>query len=140
MIKRAVVLGFLLFGLVAQVHAGAGVLFGISYNFGVPAVTWENLGVTGKILSDDDANTGVLAAGGSFYPFAKENKFGVDISAGYLFKNGAATVGWDFLQRKPQVAIGYVDTKDDATPTPTPTPPPTPTPTDQEQPVDEGPT
>jgi hypothetical protein len=109
MIKYVVIPSFLILGLVAQAQAGAGAFFGISYNFGASKADW---GITAKVLSDDDANTAVAAAGVSFFPFANEKKFGVDLSGGYLFENGAVTLGWDFLQRKPQLGIGYVNTDD----------------------------
>ncbi|MFK5927437.1 MAG: hypothetical protein QM483_12465 [Desulfuromusa sp.] len=109
MIKRLLILSIFIFGLVAQAQAGAGGFFGISYNFGASAADW---GVTAKIMSDDDANTAVVAAGVSYFPFAKEKKFGADLSGGYLFENGAVTLGFDFLQWKPQLGLGYIDTED----------------------------
>ena len=124
MIKRVLILSFLLFGLVAQAQAGAGGFFGISYNFGTSAADW---GVTAKIMSDDDANTAVVAAGVSYFPFAKEKKFGADLSGGYLFENGAVTLGFDFLQWKPQLAVGYIDTEDGNSTPATPATPADPT-------------
>ncbi|MCD6580796.1 MAG: hypothetical protein J7K90_03260 [Desulfuromusa sp.] len=109
MFKHLVILSFLLFGLVAQAQAGAGGFFGISYNFGTSVEDW---GITAKIMSDDDANTAVVAAGVSYFPFAKEKKFGADLSGGYLFENGAVTLGFDFLQWTPQLGLGYIDTED----------------------------
>lgn len=114
MLKHTLIISFLLFGLAAQAQAGAGAFFGISYNLGTSTADW---GVTAKILSDDDANTAIVGAGVSYFPLAKENKFGVDLNGGYLFENGAVTLGWDFLQWKPQLSLGYVDTESDkATP------------------------
>jgi len=129
MIKHIVILSFLIFGLVAQAQAGAGGFFGISYNFGASAADW---GITAKVLSDDDANTGVVGAGVSYFPFAEEKKFGADLSGGYLFENGAVTLGWDFLQWKPQLGLGYLNTEDDKA---TPATPATPAPA---APIDEG--
>ena len=110
MIKYVIIPSFLILGLVAQAQAGAGAFFGISYNLGASKADW---GITAKVLSDDDDNTAVAAAVVSFFPFADEKKFGVDLSGGYLFENGAVTLGWDFLQKKPQLGIGYVNTDDD---------------------------
>ena len=123
MIKRSLIVFFFLLGMVAQAQAGPGGFFGISYVFGS---SLGDFGLSAKILSDNDENTGVVGAGLSYFPFAKEKKFGADLSAGYLFQNGAVTGGWDFLQRKPQLGIGYVNTKDDNPAPPAPPPPPPP--------------
>jgi len=109
MVKRLLVLGIFTFGLVTQAQAGASGFFGISYVLGT---SLGDFGVTAKVLSDDDENTGVLGAGVSYYPFSEANKFGVDASVGYLFQNSAVTLGWDFLRMKPQLGIGYIDTED----------------------------
>lgn len=115
-----------LLGMVAQAQAGAGGFFGISYVFG-SSFSEGDFGITAKILSDDDPNTAVAAAGVSYFPFAKEKKLGADLSTGYLFENAAVTGGWDFLQWKPQVAVGYVNTEDDkSTPVVAPAPSETP--------------
>ena len=110
MIKRLLVLSLLIFGLAAQAQAGAGGFFGLTYGFGT---SLGDFGITAKILSDDDANTAVVGAGVSYFPLAEGQKFGVDLSAGYLFENSAVTLGWDFLQKKPQFGFGYVDTEDE---------------------------
>ncbi len=112
-------------GLGSQAQAGAGGFFGISYIFGTSP---GDFGVTVKILPDDDENTGVVGAGVSYYPFAEVKKFGADLSAGYLFKNGAVTLGYDFLQWKPQLAVGYVDTEDNKATPAAPAAPTEPTP------------
>ena len=122
MVKRLLVLSIFIFGLAAQAQAGAGGFFGLTYGFGASP---GDFGVTAKILSDDDANTAVVGAGVSYFPFAEEMKFGVDVSAGYLFKNSSLSVGWDFLQKKPQLSFGYVNTENKkSTPAPAPAPAP----------------
>ncbi len=113
MIRQMFIVTAILFGLTTQVNAGVGGLFGITYTLGTSAANW---GVTAKIISDNDANKGIVGAGVSFFPFAEENKFGADLSAGYLFENGAVTMGWDFLQWKPQLSLGYVNTVEDSKP------------------------
>ena len=120
MIKRLLVLSLLIFGLAAQAQAGAGGFFGLTYGFGT---SLGDFGITAKILSDDDANTAVVGAGVSYFPLAEGQKFGVDLSAGYLFENSAVTLGWDFLQKKPQFGFGYIDTEDEKSkPAPAPAP------------------
>ena len=59
-----------------------------------------------------------MAAGVPYYPLT--SKFGVDAGASYLFKNGAITLGWDFLNKTPQVGIGYVNTKNNNPASPPP--------------------
>lgn len=115
--KYLIILSFLLFGLGSQAQAGSQGFVGISYIFGTSP---SDFGLTIKLLSDDDENTGVLGAGVSYYPFSDARKFGVDVGVGYLFKNSAVTLGWDFLQKKPQLGFGYIDTEDDSS---TPVPP-----------------
>lgn len=126
--KHVVIVSFLLFGFVVQAQAGAAGFFGISYALGT---SLGDIGITAKVVSDDDENTGVLGAGASYYPFAEEKKFGLDASVGYLFKNSAVMAGFDFLKWKPQLSVGYVNTEDSSsapapvsTPVPDPTPPP----------------
>ncbi len=122
MVKQLLIVGALLFGLVAQAQAGAGGFFGLSYTLGT---SLDNLGVTAKVISDNEEDTAIVGAGVDFYPFAAGNKFGVDISAGYLFTDFAVTVGWDFLQKKTQFSAGYVNTVEDkksSSPAPAPAP------------------
>jgi hypothetical protein len=109
MIKHTlVIITFLLVASFAQADPSA--FFGVTYNFGAPLT---DLGLSVKLLSDDEEDKGVVDVGVSYSPFAKEGKFGLDAGAGYLFKNGAVTFGWDFLNMKPQVGVGYVNTAED---------------------------
>lgn len=101
--------------------AGPGVLVGISYNFG------GSVGLTLKVLSSKEEDHAVAAVGVSYFPMSKERKLGLDVGAGYTFKNGAVTIGWDFLGQQAQVGLGYLKTKDErpapaaaATPAPAP--------------------
>ena len=136
MIKRLLITGVLLFGLTVQAQAGAGGFFGLSYTLGG---SLSNLGITAKVISDNEEDTAIVGAGVNFYPFAPENKFGVDISAGYLFTDIAVTVGWDFLQKKPQFSAGYVNTIEDKESVPVPAPAPASTPTASDPPASEDP-
>ena len=137
MVKQLLIVGVLLFGLVAQAQAGVGGFFGLSYTLGA---SLGNLGVTAKVISDNEEDTAIVGAGVDFYPFAAGNKFGIDISAGYLFTDFAMTIGWDFLQKKPQFSAGYVNTIEDkkssSPPAPAPTSESASTPSDE--PADEG--
>jgi hypothetical protein len=108
-------IGMLLAGATPAI-ADPGVFLGVTYNFG------GSVGVSLKLLSTNKEDRGALAAGVSYYPTT--SKFGIDAGAGYLFKNGAVTLGWDFLNSNPQVGIGYVNTKDNNPASPPPPPPP----------------
>jgi hypothetical protein len=110
-------IGMLLAGATPAI-ADPGVFLGVTYNFG------GSVGVSLKLLSTNKEDRGALAAGVSYYPTT--SKFGIDAGAGYLFKNGAVTLGWDFLNSNPQVGIGYVNTKDNNPASPPPPPPPPP--------------
>ena len=93
----------------AAANAGPGMLIGVSYNFG------GDVGFTLKATSSDKQDAVIGAVGISYFPFSKERKIGLDASGGYNFESVAATVGYDFLLRKAQVAAGYANTKAPAT-------------------------
>lgn len=84
-------------------YAGPAAFVGLSYDFG------DSVGLSLKVVSTNREDRGALSAGVSYFPFSK--KVGVDLGVGYVFRNGAATAGWDLLNGKAQVGIGYVNTK-----------------------------
>jgi hypothetical protein len=91
-------------------QAEPGVFVGITYNIGASST---GFGVSVKGMTTNEEDAGAVVLGATYYPFAKENKFGVDVGAGYLFQNGAVTLSWDILCKKPQVGVGYVNTEED---------------------------
>ncbi len=94
------------------VSANPTVMAGISYNFGS-----RDLGLTIKVLSNDEGKEVVGAVGATYYPASKENVFGIDAGIGYTFDADAAVVvSWDFLRKDSQVSIGYADIDDDSAP------------------------
>lgn len=97
----------LVFSFAAKAQADPTYMVGISFTFGS-----NDIGLTAKVLSDDEEETAVAAAGVSFYPMA-EKKWGVDLGAGYIQDDIAATIGWDFLQEKLAVGVGYTDLEDE---------------------------
>jgi hypothetical protein len=99
-------------------YAEPGYMLGISHDFGGAT------GVTFKVLSTNRQDKALVAAGVSYFPGGGDQKFGIDLSAGYNFRRAAATVGWDFLQQKLQVAVGVSDTKKPSAPAPAPEPTP----------------
>ncbi|MFW5425836.1 MAG: hypothetical protein ACKE8G_04585 [Methylophagaceae bacterium] len=88
-------------------QADPAAFVGISYSFGGSGV-----GISVKVLSDDEEEQAVAALGATYYPTAT-NKWGMDLSAGYAFDDAAVLVGWDFLQESVQVSAGWADIEDD---------------------------
>lgn len=90
--------------------ASPAVTGGITYNFGgdTKDSPLSGAGATVKVISTSEEKKPVVGAGVSYYPWTKsDNKFGLDVSAGYNFKKGSAMAGWDFLQNQPTVSLGY---------------------------------
>jgi len=84
-------------------------MVGMAYNFG-GRVFDETFGLTFKVLSSDRQDRAVVAAGVTYFPWAPKQKFGLDISTGYNFDKVTALVGYDLLNKKPQVSLGYANT------------------------------
>lgn len=87
-------------------HADPALMAGLSYNF-----QGGDFGITVKALSDDEEDTNVGALGATFYPFSPK-PFGIDLGVGHNFKNATVTLGWDFLKRDAQVAVGASNLKE----------------------------
>ncbi len=93
---------------VSILTANPAVMGGVTFNFGNSSDSLANAGATVKVLSTSEENKPIVGAGVSFYPWAAKSKqFGIDVSAGYSFKNGAVMGGWDFLKKQPSVSLGY---------------------------------
>lgn len=87
---------------------GPTIMLGIAFDFG--ASPKDNFGITGKVLSNDRPGHFVVGAGGTYFPFARE-QVGADISGGYLTDHAAVTAGYDFMRWNPQVSAGWAPTK-----------------------------
>jgi hypothetical protein len=92
--------------------ADPGVFVGLTYNFD------GAVGIALKVLSTNKQDRAAAALGATYFP--QTGKFGLDVGAGYVFKNGAVTFGWDFLNKTPQMGLGYIKTKFDAPAQPAP--------------------
>lgn len=115
--KQWIIAGAVALGCVGA-QAGAGYMLGISHNFG------GSTGIAFKVLSSDKKDRAVVAAGLSYFP-GQSNPMGLDLGLGYTFNHGAVTAGYDFLNRQPQLAIGFSNAKDrSVAATPIPLPPP----------------
>lgn len=86
------------------------VMAGLAYNFG-SGLAQENLGFTLKALNTNEANHFVLGAGGTFYPWSDE-RFSMDLGAGYNFNEATALVGYDLIKKVPVASMGWVNTTD----------------------------
>lgn len=84
------------------------IMVGLTFDFG--ANPKENIGLTAKIISTDQRDRFIAAAGGTYFPFSKE-QFGIDISGGYLANHTALTAGYDFLRWTPQISAGWAPTR-----------------------------
>ncbi len=85
-------------------YADPTVMVGISMNFGggeKPA-----LGLTGKVLSSDRADEVVGVAGATYF---FDGYWGLDAGVGYTFDDGAVTLTYDFLNKRPQLSAGWAD-------------------------------
>jgi hypothetical protein len=90
--------------------ADPAIMMGLSVNFGGGGELAP--GVTAKVLSSDEQDQAVAAAGVSYFPGAA-NPLGFDISAGYNFNEGTALIGYDLLHTQFQASAGWVNTQDD---------------------------
>lgn len=86
--------------------ADPSVMLGIALNFG--GGSQPSVGVTGKVLSSDRADEVVGSAGVSYF-FDQGGYWGADLGIGYTFNDSAATLGYDFVNRRPQVSVGWAD-------------------------------
>ncbi len=102
-----------------SVMADTGVFVGVVYDFGSGSHASSGLGLSAKVVSDDEEDKAVGAVGLSYFPRAA-NKLGVDVSIGYTFDNGLVTLGYDILNKQPQMGLGYMDTDDGSTSSPAP--------------------
>lgn len=102
--KKEMLLVGLITSNVPSLQAEPSVMAGISYTFK------GDLGLTVKFMSDDEDKTPVLSAGAAFYPFSGD-KLGLDLGGGYIIDNSVVVGSYDFVQRSPQVSVGYTDSE-----------------------------
>ena len=114
---------------VGPAFADPGFMLGVSWALDGKA-DLSNIGLTAKILSSDREDKLVASAGVSYYP-GKTEYFGLDVGAGYNYDSTSLVLSYDFLQKAPQVSLGWVNTEDKpvaeapvaAAPPPPPPPP-----------------
>lgn len=113
---------FLVTGISVPVSGGdlfqkPGLMVGLAFDLSA-APKIADIAITAKVLSNRQENHFVLGAGVSYFPWASESKFGLDVSAGHNFEHSNMMVGYDFIQNKPQISGGWSSTRKQYTPIP----------------------
>jgi hypothetical protein len=88
-------------------------MIGLSWSFGGGAQGGQ-LGISGRILSDNRRDEWVGAIGGTYYLGSGE--FGADVGFGYNFSNTPMTLSYDFLNNQALLGLGWADLTDPNTP------------------------
>lgn len=96
-----------LIALSCSAKADAGYFVGLSFLLD-GSFSEKNIGLTGKMMNSDKHDEWKAAIGASVYPWS-DNKFGIDLGAGYSDNNTAGFVSYDLLQVKPVVSLGWVN-------------------------------
>jgi hypothetical protein len=81
----------------ATARAEPGFMIGVSHNFG------GSTGVTFKILSTNEKDKPLVAAGFTYYPWSEVKTWGFDTGVGYSWRNGAVVLGYDWLNEQMQL-------------------------------------
>lgn len=69
----------------------------------------SGIGFSLRILSSNEPDTVVGAAGVTYYPWAANN-FGFDLGLGYVGDGFAGTITYDFMQNLPVISFGATQT------------------------------
>jgi Cys-rich repeat protein len=94
-----------------------GLMLGLAFDLST-APKLADIGFTAKVLSNRQENHFVLGAGVSYFPWASESKFGLDVSAGNNFVHSNIMGGYDFIRNRPQISGGWSSTRKQYTPIP----------------------
>lgn len=96
----------------APAFADPTLMLGLSFTFG--GSQSGQLGISGRILSDNKRDQFVAAVGGTFYPGTQQ--FGFDAGIGYTWDNHPFTLTYDFANQGVQVGLGWADLEADEGP------------------------
>lgn len=88
------------------------IMLGLAFELGRQSPQ-ENIGLTAKLLSTNEEDHFVVGGGLTYFPWS-DDALGLDVGAGYNFKDAAAIVSYDFLRKKPQISGGWVPTDDES--------------------------
>jgi hypothetical protein len=86
-------------------------MIGIAAEFG-GSKDDQTVGITAKVLSTNKPNSVVFGGGVTFFPWAKDEQLGLDVSGGLLLNNLALLGGYDLLRQQLQVSGGWAPTMD----------------------------
>lgn len=98
--KKLLCVALLSASMISTASATPGVFIGVAYNFG------GTVAVSLKALSTKREDRFAVVAGVNYFP--KTERVSFDAGAGYVFKDGATTLTWDFTHQEVQAGLGYV--------------------------------
>jgi hypothetical protein len=87
--------------------ADVNLMLGGTVTFGANRGT--ELGVSLRLLENDQADESTLGAGITYYP--QSANIGIDVFAGYLMDHSVFGFGYDFVQAAPIVSFGFANTE-----------------------------
>jgi hypothetical protein len=88
-------------------------MVGLTWGFGSGAQNGQ-LGISARVLSDDQRDEWVGAIGGTYYPSSGE--FGFDVGVGYTFTNTPIMWSYDLINNRMQLGLGWADLNDEIVP------------------------
>ena len=109
MIKVLIILAALM-PLAGAVTAGPAAFAGITYGFG----GHDTFGFTVKVVSSDEEDKTVAAAGVSYYPNTATTGF--DVGVGRNFDKSGLILGYDVINQMTTFSAGWVDTESTSPP------------------------
>lgn len=90
---------------ISPAAADPTVSVGLSWSFsGTQA---GQLGISGKIISNNRRDEWTAAVGGTYYP--SNSTFGIDIGVGYNFRNMPVTLSYDLLNEGINLGVGWAN-------------------------------
>jgi hypothetical protein len=95
----------------APAFADPTIMVGLSFTFG--GSQSGQLGISGRILSNNQRDAFVGAIGGTYYPGTQA--FGLDAGIGYNINNTPITLTYDFVNQSPMFGLGWADLEDGST-------------------------
>jgi len=109
-VKKVLLTLAVLLPLAGTVTADPAAFAGITYGFGGQ----DTFGFTVKVVSSDEENKTVAAAGFSYYP--NTMKTGFDVGVGRNFDKSGLVLGYDVINQMTTFSAGWVDTKSSSAP------------------------
>ena len=109
-VKKVLLTMAALLPLAGAVTADPAAFAGITYGFGGQ----DTFGFTVKVVSSDEEDKTVAAAGVSYYP--NTAKTGFDVGVGRNFDKSGLVLGYDVINQMTTFSAGWVDTKSSSAP------------------------